>query len=202
MKRIALGLAALVAVVSIAFAAGQFAGLPIVGGASYCQGQSTGTTGQVCTVTVPAGPTIVTGNELIPADTQLANGAMPQTVYLSLASINALPYVYNVPANATTVTVAATTGKLILNPAGTLTTLGVSLPAAVALVDGQTFELSSSQTLTALTIGLGTGTTMSNTPTALTISTTAAYGYRWLFHVTASTAATGLPSTGVWYRLQ
>lgn len=84
MKRIALGLAALVAVVGIAFGAGQFPGYPIVGGASYCGGFSTGPTGQVCTVTVPAGPPSITGSELIPADTGLANGQQPQTVTIPL----------------------------------------------------------------------------------------------------------------------
>lgn len=90
MKRLALGLAALVAAGGIAFGAGQFPGYPIVGGASYCGGFSTGTAGQVCTVTVPAGPVAITGNELIPADTQLANGAQPQTVTIPTSMIAAI----------------------------------------------------------------------------------------------------------------
>lgn len=80
MKRIALGLLATVATVGIAFSAGQFPNYPTVGSSSYCGGFSTGTTGQVCTVTVPAGPASTTGLELIPADTELANGQQPQTV--------------------------------------------------------------------------------------------------------------------------
>jgi hypothetical protein len=80
MKRIALGLAALVAVVGIAYGAGQFPGYPTVGAGPYCGGYSTGVNGQVCVVTVPAGPNSLTGSELIPADTGLASGAQPQTV--------------------------------------------------------------------------------------------------------------------------
>lgn len=92
MKRLALGVAALVACVGLAFGAGQFPNYPIVGGASYCGGYSTGPTGQVCVVTVPAGPATTTGLELIPADTEIANGGQPQTVTIPsplIGSINA-----------------------------------------------------------------------------------------------------------------
>lgn len=69
----------------IAYAAGYFPGWPIVGNPSYCVSQSTagvpGTTPQ-CTTTAPAGPSGLTGNELVPADTELANGQAPQTVLI------------------------------------------------------------------------------------------------------------------------
>ena len=39
----------------------------------------------VCNNFVPAGPTGLTGNELIPADTNLPNGQQPQTVYIPTA---------------------------------------------------------------------------------------------------------------------
>lgn len=84
----------------VAWAAGVFPGFPIVGQGSYCQstvgssGQATGvpggggggTTGQgapagsPCAQTVPAGPSALTGNELILGDTGLANGVAPQSV--------------------------------------------------------------------------------------------------------------------------
>lgn len=57
---------------------------PKVAGASYCA--STGNNG-VCTQTVPAGPTAMTGNETIPMDTNLASGRNPQTV---IATTNVL----------------------------------------------------------------------------------------------------------------
>ncbi len=202
MKRLALGLAALVAVVGIAAAAGNFPGFPIVGGATYCQGTSTGASGTpVCTVNVPAGPSIVPSSTVIPADTGLANGAQPQTVLLGLASLNALPYRYVVPTTGTTVTLAATTGALLMNPAGTLTALGIVLPAASAMIDGQQIAISSSQTITTLTMAGGTGTTISNSPTALTISTTGSYGYKFIFH-TLTSSSTGVPATGTYFRLQ
>ncbi len=189
-------IAALLALVTLPAVAGFWNNSwPIVGGASYCAGSSTagvpGTT-PVCNVTVPAGPTVLTGTELIPADTALASGRQPQSVLISMAALGTLPYQYVVATNASSTTVAATTGKLVLDPAGTLTTATVVLPAATALVDGQQLELSSSQTLTALTVTPGSGTTISNAPTALTISTTAAYGYKFIY-VAAATK---------WYRLQ
>ncbi len=94
--------AAVLLAVPLAYAAGLFPGFPVVGGAAYCNGTSTGATGtQVCTTTVPAGPTIVTGLERVPADTQIAGGGQPQTVSLTMASLNALPYTFTNVANGT-----------------------------------------------------------------------------------------------------
>ncbi len=169
-----------------AIAAGMFAGLPIVGGAAYCSS----TVNAVCTNTVAAGPTIVTGNELIPADTQLTQGQNPQTVYLSMASINALPYQFETPLTGASITVANTTGSLVLAPAGTIATLTVTMPSAP--MDGQRLNISSSNTVTALTLTPGAGQTISNTPTAITISTTAAYGYTFIYRAANTN----------WYRLQ
>lgn len=79
------GLAAVAITGLAAHAAGLWFGLPIVGGSSYCAGSSTAGvpgTAAVCNVTAPAGPATVTGNELIPADTQLSGGQAPQTVYI------------------------------------------------------------------------------------------------------------------------
>lgn len=86
---------------SVAWAAGMFSTLPIVGNGSFCastvtgfpttagglstgggitgQGAATGTSA-LCAQTVSAGPSALTGNELIPADTTLTGGAPPQTV--------------------------------------------------------------------------------------------------------------------------
>lgn len=84
-RSLAVGLAALAAVSTAALAAGLFPGFPVVGGASYCSSQSTAGvpgTAATCNNTVPAGPPSITGNELIPADTQLASGQQPQTVLI------------------------------------------------------------------------------------------------------------------------
>ena len=80
MKRIALAALAIAAFTTAAHAAGNIPDFPIVGQPSYCSGTSTGPTGQVCTVTVPAGPGSLTGAELFEADTGLLNGQQPQTV--------------------------------------------------------------------------------------------------------------------------
>lgn len=169
-----------------AYAAGMFAGLPIVGGAAYCSSTNNG----VCVNTVAAGPTAVTGNELIPADTQLAQGQNPQTVYLSMAAIGALPYQFETPLTGASITVANTTGSLVLAPAGTIATLTVTMPSAP--MDGQKLNISSSNTVTALTLTPSAGQTISNTPTAITVSTTAAYGYTFIYRAANSN----------WYRLQ
>lgn len=79
------GLAAVAISGLAAVAAGMFPGFPIVGGASYCASSTTAGvpgTASTCTSTVPAGPATITGLELIPADTQLAQGQAPQTVLI------------------------------------------------------------------------------------------------------------------------
>lgn len=103
-----LALAALgsIAAGAIAWAAGSFSTLPIVGQPSFCAsdvsgvglpsgqgpfgvvpGSTQGTSSGICGQTVPAGPPFLTGNEAIPADTQLGsvtttNGAPPATVVI------------------------------------------------------------------------------------------------------------------------
>lgn len=60
---------------------------------------------------------------------------------------------YSVPTTGQTV-VSDGSGAMFLNPAGLLATLTVTLPSSP--VDGQTFEISSSQTITVLTVNGGT----------------------------------------------
>lgn len=89
----AVGLCAVAALSSVAWAAGLFSGFPIVGGASYCSSYSTAGipgTASVCNVTVPAGPSAITGAELIPADTGLASGQSPQTVLIPSSLVGGL----------------------------------------------------------------------------------------------------------------
>lgn len=176
-----------------ALAAGSFSTFPVVGGAEQCAGYSTGANGQpTCTSTIPAGPTGLTGSEMIPADTGLTQGQSPQTVRIPVRVLGGGMLQYAEPSTGNTVVVAATTGKLLLKPSGTLATLTVTLPGAAAAQDGQLVSVSSTQTITALTLNAGSGATVSNTPTALTPSATGAYGYQFVFRKADST----------WYRLQ
>ena len=89
--RLMAAVGALVALLGVpmAWSAGLFPGLPVVGAVQWCGGYSgipSGTTTPgvlptaICNVFVPAGPTALTGVELVPADTQLAVGAAPQSV--------------------------------------------------------------------------------------------------------------------------
>lgn len=198
--KMALAGLALIATSTYLYAAGMFSSYPIVGGAATCANFATNpTTGAVLTTcngpTIPAGPTIVTGNELIPADTQLASGQTPQTVRLSMASLQALPYVYRLVAAGTaadTVTMSNTTGTLVYDVAtGPITSATVTLPAAP--IDGQTALISSSKTITTFAVVANTGQTLAvTTPTVLTASTTAPQGYKFLYRSTDKK----------WYKIQ
>jgi Ca2+-binding RTX toxin-like protein len=94
---------------------------------------------------------------------------------------------YNAPAKATQYatpttgqTVAANAGvtALILNPAGTLATLTVTVPPTP--VDGQTFAITTSQIITALTMNGGT--------IILALSTLALGGFgEWVYAAANST---------------
>ena len=100
--RLSVAVCALVALLGVPFAwsAGLFPGLPVVGAAQWCGGYSgyptvVTTPGilptAICNAFVPAGPTALTGLEIVPADTQSALGAPPQSVGIptSLISVSA-----------------------------------------------------------------------------------------------------------------
>lgn len=191
----ACALAAAVAVpLTAAYAAGLWPTLPLVGGAAVCSSTSTGVSSQVCTTTTPAGPSIVTGSETIPADTNLSGGRAPQSVRMPMAALNALPVTYSStlsPASATnTLTATTTTGGFIVLGSGALSPTTINLPPSP--IDGQEFKLSSNVTIAALTVAAPGGASISNNPTALTVSTTAPYGYLFRYRATGTT----------WYRLQ
>jgi hypothetical protein len=211
LKGAAVGCAALAIASTALYAAGNYSTYPIVGGASFCvstvgvngqagntgQGGGTaGTNGAYCAQTVPAGPSIVTGTELVPADTVGAGGASPQTVVIPMASLNALPItVATVITGATgnTLTAAATSGGYILHSSASVTSVVLNLPAAP--IDGQQFAISADQLVTSLTVQTAAtstaGQTITKAPSIITPSTTGSYGYRWMFNAAANN----------WYRL-
>ena len=199
----AIAVAALFAASTVAFAAGYFPGFPIVGGAAYCQGASSYSTSvtnpaaaqtpTVCNDNVPAGPTVLTGNELIPADTTLAN-QVPATVYIGMASLNALPAAYpqfGASTATNTFTVSSNVGHVILSATtGLLSSTTMTFPAAP--IDGQQLGLSSTGTITTFAVSANVGQSSYNNPTVVTVSTTGSYGYSWIYRA-ANTS---------WYRLQ
>lgn len=177
----------------VAVAAGYFPNFPIVGGASYCGGYSTGTSGQVCTTTVPAGPTAIPPGTLIPADTSLSQGQAPQTVSLPLRAIRAAPVTFNKCAAAAcgTITLASNSGGVMLAYSTTIDSATVVLPDDP--MDGQQAVIGASNTVTSLTVTAPSGTSLAvTTPTVLTASTTVPQGYRYMYDA----------STTKWYRLQ
>lgn len=99
-------------------------------------------------------------------------------------------YSYQTPATGFSITIGASIRTLILDPAGTLATGTITMPASP--VDGQEIRIASSQTITALTVSPNAGQSIKNAPTALTVSTTGPQGYEFIYRSSNTT----------WYRLQ
>lgn len=190
-KRIGLALFAIFAAMAIPAIAQLWPNLPIVGGAAYCAS----TVNNTCVSTIVAGPTAITGNETIPADTNLSQGRTPQAVKVTLQTLGIGPYTYQL-----VVTGAASYSYTVPNnirdvifdiASGPISDERVTAPAAP--VDGQKVCVNSRVTITAFQFIANTGQTLAaTTPTVLTASTTAPQGYCWLYR------STDLK----WYRLQ
>jgi hypothetical protein len=189
---------------SAAYAAGYFPGFPIVGGAAYCQGSSSYSTSvtvpgvaqspTVCNDNVPLGPTVLTGNELIPADTTQNN---PATVYIPMAAIGALPPAYPTFASSTAVnafTVSPLVGKVVIIAVNNNALSNTSMQMPASPIDGQILQVSANATIATFNVSANTGQTLDTQAktTAITVSTTGSYGYDYVFRAANST----------WYRLQ
>lgn len=191
-KRLTLAAFALVAFASLAFSQGSgfWPNWPLVGSASYCVTTVNGT----CTATVPAGPTVVTGNENVPANTGSSGASAPTNILVPLASLNALPItVVVVTTPPSGISAANISGGVLYTSATTITSANITLP--VSPIDGQQYRVSSNQTITTLSVTAGgsTNTMGTNTqPTVLTASTTVPQGYTFRFNL-ADTK---------WYRMQ
>lgn len=186
LKKLGFGFAGLIATVAVSLGAGLWQGFPIVGGASYCET----TVNAVCTQTIPAGPSLLTGTEKVPADTQLSGGRSPQTVLIPTATL--MNNGTSLQTGATiTYTVAAGISNVVLSHSGTITSAAITAPAAP--IDGQRVKIGSDQTVTTFSFVANTGQTLSvTTPTVITASTTVSYGYEFIY----------VASTAKWYRLQ
>jgi hypothetical protein len=166
LKKLSLACAALIAAASIAYAGGAFQGWPLVGGNGTSNCLSTGNNG-VCNQFQPAGPPSTTGTETIPADTNVSGGgsnANPATVVIPIVTLGGGLLVTEAPLTGVSITLTAQTTKLAINPAGTIAAHTIVLPAATALLDGQTLEIGSTQIITALTVTAGSGTTVVGVP--------------------------------------
>lgn len=84
-------------------------------------------------------------------------------------------YDYQTPTTGFSYTFAAGTQVLVMNPAGTLATGTITMPATPA--DGMTITFSSSQQITALTMA-GNGASINNAVTLLPAKTSVTYVYR------------------------
>ena len=110
-------------------------------------------------------------------------------------------YDYQVLTTGFTYTFAAGTQVLVINPAGTLATGTITMPASPS--DGMTITFSSTKIITALTVNANTGQTINNAVTTLSAGQSVSYIYRlsstaWFpFTSTVATATTysGVNST-------
>jgi hypothetical protein len=85
-------------------------------------------------------------------------------------------YDYQTPTTGFSYTFAAGVNVLVMQPAGTLATGTITMPAAPA--DGMTITFSSTRTITALTVNPNTGQSIVSAPTVLPANQVGAYVYR------------------------
>lgn len=97
-------------------------------------------------------------------------------------------YDFQTPTTGFSLTIAGGTLREILDPAGTLATGTITMPATAGIVDGQIVHVSSSQTITALTVSPNTSQSIKNAPT--TISAGGSFAYLWR------------AANTTWYRVQ
>lgn len=196
MTKLKIGLASFALIAFASFASAQmglWSNFPIIGGSSYCS--ATGNNG-VCTNTVPAGPSAVTGNETIPANTNLSGGRSPQTALMSMADLNSLPLSFvTVTTPPAGISASSVSGGVVYTSTTTITSANITLPSSP--IQGQQYRVSSNRTITTLNVSAASGDSMATntTPTALTTSTTSPQGYTFVCDKAGG-------STCTWHRLQ
>ena len=168
-KKLSLAAVALVACAGIGLAAGNFALWPLLGGASYCGS----TNNQTCVLTIPAGPTAITGLETIPADTNAAQGIQPQTVLVPIMSMGAGGTTINSTTGAQSPVVANGVNTYIYAGAGVATFTTFTFPSTpsqwqkLCLVNNGTGVI----TLSSLLVGTAGQVFAGVTPTSLPVMT-------------------------------
>ncbi len=97
---------------------------------------------------------------------------------------------YQVPVAGFSITIANGVYTLILDPAGVLATGTIIMPSAPT--NGQVVRFTSTQTITALTVTPNGGQSISNAPTALTVSLVGPMSYEFIYRT----------ANAMWFRLQ
>lgn len=212
-KRLGLGLLGLVAAVGIAVAGGAFQGYPLVGGTGTTNCLSAGNNG-VCNQYQPAGPSTLSGNETIPADTNIqgggGTGSNSNTVVVPVTLFGG--GYGNAAVSSTTgttalVTVADGVNAQIYSGAGTATYTSFKLPAnpinnqQVCLINAGSGILTVSAVAASANNFNNTPTIVGVTPTSIPVMTavgtagTVTLGSNcWLY-------VAGASNNGVWYRV-
>lgn len=147
------------------------------GGALSLVGGAAGATGNVNggDITLTSGTATGTG---VPGNIVTKSGVCDQA------------YSKQVPTTGFSITIAAATQTLILDPAGTLATGTITMPAKPA--DGQQIRITCTQIITALTVSANAGQSITNAPTAFNPNLTGSQGYEYMYVIANTT----------WYRLQ
>jgi hypothetical protein len=202
-------------IATAAYAAGNWSTLPIVGSASFCAstvsgvqlpagqgsygvvpGSTQGSGQSICGQTVPAGPAALTGSELIPMDTGLANGAPPQTVVApsNLFASGAMQVV----TGTASVTIANGISSLVSNQS-TATIAAITLPSAP--MNNQVVRISNAGsgvlTITAINANTGQSIVQGAAPATLAIQTNNSDAA-----AASSIAYQYQASNSTWYRLE
>ena len=200
LRRAAIAAAALVAATVIAYAAGNWSTLPVIGGAAFCAsnvsgvtlpagqgpygvvpGSTQGTGSGICGQTVPAGPPSLTGAEKFPADTGAAGGASPATAVVTTCQMGAGAYALVSPPTPGNATIPNQVCYYIVHSTGTISSAVLTLPSLP--LDGQLLRVATDQTITTLTVQGAAGQTVIGAPTSGSIGNVGS----WIWDAATST---------------
>lgn len=175
-------------------AASAFAGS--VGGAANvlaANGTSTGTGAAGASVAITAGnaggSAANAGGDITLTTGTATSTGVPGNI-ITKSGVCDQAYSKQVPTTGFSITIAAATQTLILDPAGTLATGTITMPAKPA--DGQQIRITCTQIITALTVSANAGQSITNAPTAFNPNLTGSQGYEYMYVIANTT----------WYRLQ
>lgn len=101
-----------------------------------------------------------------PANVKITGGTISVGTLAHSSTEQDGSYLYSAPTTGSTVTVTTANDRVIINPAGSLAALTVTLPACNAANDGLLERFSSSQAITTLTVNASSGS-VSNAPASL-----------------------------------